>query len=99
MNDRIRRKIDPLLQRIVDDRVATRSLLDIQTDTNGVKWYGVIIHTNDVDAVRAFEGIRFGSTAGDLVTAHVRREHLFGMAAIESVLFIEASTVSKPIGE
>jgi hypothetical protein len=92
----VRKKLDPLALRIAQGHDPPERLIEVRTDAEGVSRYGVIVHTDDPDALRE-RSFAVGSVTGSLVTARLTREQIIEAARLPSVRYIEASTMMEPM--
>jgi hypothetical protein len=89
-------KLDPSLQKLLETGEGDPDHYDVHTRSDGTRVYGVIIRSQNVDALRK-AGIKIGSIFGDVVTAQITVKEIRKIADIPSVRSISNSSKNYPL--
>jgi hypothetical protein len=87
-------KLDPGLRRLFADMPPADASYDVSLRPNGVKEYGVIIHSSSPQDLRD-AGITVGSVFGDIVTARVSVDELRRAVSLPTVRAVEQANRSE----
>jgi hypothetical protein len=88
-------KLDPALQKLLTTGEGNPDHYDVYTRSDGTRVYGVIIRTQNVDALCKAD-IKIGSIFGDVVTARLTIKEIRKTAEIPSVRSISNSKKNYP---
>jgi len=90
LSDEERAKLDPRLIELLNSSSVSDAAYDVSMRPDGQKEYGVIIRTNNTDALRTI-GIQVQSVFGDVVTARLTTDELRKVVALQSVRAVQNS--------